>query len=95
MILLPQRGLLLGGLAAALLLGACASTPELEEVRAMAQEAKNSAAEAQQAAQRAQSTADEAQATANGAMKAAKQAGRCCSDTNEKIDRMFKKTMYK
>ncbi len=95
MIVVIQHARVPGALAAALLLGACVATPEFEEVRTMAQQAENRAAEAQEAAQRAQSSADEAQATADAAMKAARQASRCCSDINEKIDRMFKKSMYK
>ena len=94
MILKLQRALILSAVVV-LAFGACTPTPELEEVRAMAQDAKQSAAEAQQAAQGAQSSADKAQATADDAMTAAKQAKRCCSETNEKIDRMFKKSMYK
>ena len=58
---------------------------------------------------KAQSTADSAQATANQAaakagtaatqaseaLAAAQAAQQCCVDTNEKIDRMFKKSMLK
>ncbi len=83
-----QRVLMFAGLAAAIALGGCASTPEMDEIRAMAEEARKEAAEAQQAAERAQARADKAQATADKAMKAA-------DETNQKIDRMFKKSMYK
>ncbi len=65
-----------------------ANTPEAESLRAMVEEAKQAAAEARAAAEQAQATADKALRTAEGA-------NRCCQDTNEKIDRMFKRSMYK
>jgi len=39
--------------------------------------------------------AEEAKATADQAMQKAEEANTCCNNTNEKIDRMFKKSMYK
>jgi murein lipoprotein len=66
----------------------CATTSELEQVRTMAQDAKTAAANAQ-------STADKASADAAAAMSKADEANTCCQNTNEKIDRMFKKSMYK
>jgi murein lipoprotein len=66
----------------------CASTSDLEKVRATAEEAKAAAAQAQ-------ATADAAKSSADAAAAAANQANTCCTDTNEKIDRMFKKSMYK
>ncbi len=73
--------------------GGCATTSETnssdaESLQAMVEEAKQAAAEAQAAAERAQATADKALRTAEGA-------NRCCQDTNEKIDRIFKRSMYK
>ncbi len=73
--------------------GGCATTSETnssdaESLRAMVEEAKQAAAEARAAAERAQATADTA-------LRAAEDANRCCQDTNEKIDRMFKRSMYK
>lgn len=73
----------------------CAATPEIEPMRAMVEEAKQEAAEARAAAAQAQSRADKAQATADEALRAAESAAKCCRDTNEKIDRMFKRSMYK
>ena len=54
---------------------------DLDAVRATADAAKAAAAQAQ-------STADAAKAAAD-------QANTCCTQTNEKIDRMFKKSMNK
>ncbi len=83
-----RRALVFSGLVSMLALGGCATTQEYDDVRAMAEQASRSAAEAKEAARRAQSTAD-------AAMKAATDAKSCCTNTNEKIDRMFKKSMYK
>ena len=75
------------------LAGGCATTSgvdtaDAESLRAMVEEAKQAAEEARAAAERAQATADKALRTAEGASQ-------CCQDTNEKIDRMFKRSMYK
>lgn len=59
----------------------CATTSSVDEVRTIAQDAKK--------------TAMDAQTSASNAMKAAQQAQSCCNDTNAKLDRMFKKSMYK
>ncbi len=76
-------------LASILGLGAgCTTTPEVQSMQAEIEEAKQAAAEAQRRADKAQATADEA-------LRAAKGAEKCCQDTNEKIDRMFKRSMYK
>jgi murein lipoprotein len=65
----------------ALVMGGCASTSQLDEVRATAEAAKRTAAEAK--------------ATADRAAADAAEANRCCQDTNQKLDRVFKKSMYK
>jgi len=80
----------LGALATVLAVSAgCAATPEdIDAIRATAEEAKQTAAEAQAAAARAESKAD-------AAKRAAEDAKGCCGDNSEKIDRMFKKSMYK
>lgn len=81
-------------LAAGGLLFGCASTQEtelgqqLDEVRAIAEQAAADAAAARAAADTAQNRADEAAATANSAKQQSQ-------DTEAKIDRMFKKAMYK
>ncbi len=69
-------------LAVVAMLGAgCASTKQLDEVRAIAEEAQRTAAEAKAIADAA--AADAAQANQRAAM------------TDEKIDRMFKQSMMK
>ncbi|HKJ09015.1 MAG TPA: Lpp/OprI family alanine-zipper lipoprotein [Gammaproteobacteria bacterium] len=87
--------LALAAMVAVLGLSGCASTSELEKVRAMAQQAQNTAQQAQQSADQAMNTAKQAQSTADAAAKSADKANQCCKHTNEKIDRMFKKSMYK
>jgi hypothetical protein len=90
-------------------LGGCASTKDLEAVRAVADKAVADAAAARAAADKAaaaaakaQSTADAAKSSADAAVSAADaakstagSANACCQDTQTKIDRMFKKSMYK
>lgn len=61
---------------------------ELDEVRALAEQAAADAAAAREAAAAAQATANEALDTAAGARAQSEQ-------TEAKIDRMFKKAMYK
>lgn len=73
----------------------CATVSDLENVRAIAEEAKAAAAKANAAAAEAQTTANAASTKANKAMNAAEDANNCCIETNEKIDRMFKETMRK
>ena len=72
------------------LLFGCATTQqgEIDDIRAIAEKAAADAAAAQQAAAAAQSRADQAMSTASDA--------KAQSDATEaKIDRMFKKAMYK
>lgn len=59
----------------------CASTKDLDEVRAMAEEA--------------QQTANEAKAMAADASASADEANRRTMETDQKIDEMFRKTMQK
>ena len=68
----------------------CATTQQqdLAEIRAMAEKAAADAAAANQAAAAAQSRAD-------AAMEAASRAESKSAETEAKIDRMFKKAMYK
>lgn len=63
------------------LVGACASTSDLEAVRVLAQQAQDDA-------QMAKGTANEALATANEAMALSRA-------TDERINRMFKRSMLK
>jgi murein lipoprotein len=57
--------------------------------------AKSSADQANSAAQSAGQAASGAQSTANQALAAAHASQSCCDATNEKIDRMFKRSVSK
>jgi hypothetical protein len=88
---------------------ACVTSKQLEEVRAVAQgadqkataaqtaanSAATSAANAASTANAAKSAADAAQSTANQALPAAQAAQAGVDASNEKIDRMFKKSVSK
>lgn len=77
----------------------CASSGEMkqmmEDTKAAAESARQSADTALRTAQDAKSSADRAQQTADQALQSAAEANNCCQQTNEKIDRMFKKSMEK
>ena len=73
----------------------CATSEEISELRRMAEDAQQSATQAANAATNAQATADEASRKADQALDSAAQANACCDATNEKIDRMFKRSMSK
>ena len=60
----------------------CTTTPEMESMRTMAEEAKQAAAEARAAAQQAQASADKAQATADQALRTAEDATGCCREAD-------------
>lgn len=79
------------------MLGGCASVSkeDLDAVRAEASKAAADAAAAKAAADGAAAAAAKAQSTADAAKSAADSANACCRDTQTKIDRMFKKSMYK
>jgi murein lipoprotein len=57
--------------------------------------AKAAADSAARAAQAAQTAAQQAQSRADAAVSAAQKSQQCCDGTNEKIDRMFKKSVSK
>jgi murein lipoprotein len=73
----------------------CASNSSLDEVRATAAAAQKSADEAKQSAANAERVAGEAQSTANQALQTANDAKTSADEANTKIDRSFKKSMYK
>jgi hypothetical protein len=87
----------------------CQSTKALDEVRTLAQKAEQDAAAAQATANAASASAnaasnsaaaakvaaDNAQSTANQALQTAQTAQTGVDATNEKMDRMFKKTVSK
>lgn len=66
----------------------CASSGDIETLR-------SEVANANAAAQRAQATADQALSTANEAKALATEANTRAMDTDEKINRMFKRSMFK
>jgi murein lipoprotein len=63
----------------------CATTKYVDDAKA----------QAMAAADAAKASAAQAQSTADAAKASADQANTCCTQTNEKIDRMFKKSMNK
>lgn len=80
----------------------CVSQKSVDEARAVADRAVQDAAAAKSAADAAASAANSAksaaaaaQSTANQALQAAQAGQACCDATNEKIDRMFKKSVSK
>jgi dihydrodipicolinate synthase/N-acetylneuraminate lyase len=92
------------GVAALFLVAAtgCVSQKTVDEIKATADKAVQDAAAAKRAADAAasaaaaaKSAADGAQSTANQALQAAQSSQSCCDATNEKIDRMFKKSVSK
>jgi murein lipoprotein len=78
-------------------MGGCASISreEFDAVRASASKAAADAAAAKAGADKALAAATKAQSTADAAKSGAESANACCRDTQTKIDRMFKKSMYK
>ena len=66
----------------------CASTSDLQRVEATAEEALRTANAASQ-------QAGSAAATADAALQAAEGAQACCDANTERMDRMFRKSMYK
>ena len=93
---MKTTGLLVtAGLAAALFLGGCATTSEVEKLRADVQAASSAAADAQRTADAAMKEAAAARAAAERAEKAAMDAKAASEATDAKIDNMFKKSMQK
>jgi len=92
------------GVAAVFLISAsgCVSQKLVDEIKATADKAVQDAAAAKAAADSAasaaasaKSAADSAQSAANQALQGAQASQACCDATNEKIDRMFKKSVSK
>jgi len=92
------------GIAALFLVAAagCVTQKALDDVKATADKAVQDAAAAKQAAdaaagsaQSAKAAADSAQSTANQAVQASQSGQACCDATNEKVDRMFRKSLSK
>jgi Alanine-zipper, major outer membrane lipoprotein len=76
--------------AAALLVGmaGCTDLKPIQDTKSAADAANSAASSAGQAASGAQSTANQALAAAHASQS-------CCDATNEKIDRMFKRSVSK
>lgn len=83
------------GFAAALMLGGCATTDQLNELRAEVEAAQRSADAAQTSANNAQASADGAQQSANQALQAAADAQACCNANTERLNRAFERLMLK
>ena len=73
----------------------CASTEQMDELKAMVSKAQSDATAAMGAASDAKKGAVDARLLAERAMDAAREAQSCCNANSEKIDRMFKKSMMK
>jgi murein lipoprotein len=91
----PLGSLTLVCLAAALMLGGCATTAEVEKLRSEVQSATASANAASAKADAAMKEATAAREAAERAEKAALEAKAAAEATDAKIDNMFKKSMQK
>ncbi len=76
-------------------LGGCASTSEVDKLRGEIDQINQTARNAAAAAQAARTEAAAASQTAAEARAAAQEAKAAAQATDEKVDRMFKKAMYK
>lgn len=77
------------------LAGGCATTDQLNAANLAAQGAQSTAQAAQNTAQSAKNIANQANQKADEALQQAAANKKAIDATNEKINRMFKKTMYK
>ncbi|MGH8511087.1 MAG: Lpp/OprI family alanine-zipper lipoprotein [Gammaproteobacteria bacterium] len=77
------------------LTAACATTGDLERVEGVANNALSTAQAAQQTAGAAQAASDSAASVATEAKSDADAAQSCCTETSDKIDRMFQRSMQK
>jgi len=68
---------------------------QVSQLQSELQAARQAADQAASTAQSASQTASSAQSTANQALAAAQAAQSCCDATNEKIDRMFRRSVSK
>lgn len=90
-----QRVLLILVLMMSVAAAGCATTQDVEQLRADVQQANERAASAEATADAAMKEASAARAAAERAEMAALDAKAAAEATDEKIDRMFKKTMNK
>lgn len=89
------RILTAGVLASVAAMAGCASTSDLDKLRAEVRDASAAAADAKSTADAAKSEAEAASAAAAEAKATADEAKAMSEATDAKIDRMFKKAMYK
>jgi murein lipoprotein len=82
-------------LSALVALSGCATTGQLEEVKSQLNAVQQDASSAKSEAAAARASANEAKDIANRALNTANEANSRSMQTEEKIDRMFKKSMYK
>ncbi len=73
----------------------CATTGDMDGVRTDATNALQKAEAAQQSASAAQAAADNAASVAQETKASADAAQACCTETSDKIDRMFQRSMQK
>lgn len=73
----------------------CATNAQLDEIKSMAADAQKTANEANQKADNALQTSQDAQRAANQALQTANDAKEAADAANSKVDRAFKKSMYK
>ncbi len=76
-------------------LSGCATTKDLDAARMEIQQANTTAEMAMKTANEAKATADEAKAIAQDAKATADDAKATSATTEDKLNRMFKKAMYK
>jgi hypothetical protein len=77
------------------LVAGCATTEQLNQVKAMAERAQSSADSAGQRADSALSTANQALEAAKRAESTAQSAMDCCNQNTSRLDKMFEKAMKK
>ncbi len=68
---------------------------QVAKLQSDSQAARTAADQAGTAAHSAEAAAGAAQSTANQALAASQSSQQCCNDTNEKLDRMFKRSVSK
>ena len=77
------------------LLSGCATTEQIAQIQATADQALSAARSASDRADNALSTANQALDAARSAQAAADAAQACCNENSTKLDRMFEKAMQK
>ncbi len=76
-------------------LGGCATTDQINEIKSMAESAQAAANSASERASNALSVANQALDAAHKAQDSAQSALDCCNQNSSKLDRMFEKAMQK